>query len=179
MADPPASSCPKYPGGGAARAGGEAPRLFCVGEAPRLLQAGEAPWPPHPHIPGQTPRHPEGAFEALRATARPGMDEGDLAASPAFRAGLDYLHAGFFWESHEVLEPVWMALPPGHPARHLTQALIQIANARLKDRMGRPQAAARLRGLAFRHLTAARDGRAGPILGLDPDKVQGWISDSA
>lgn len=132
--------------------------------------------PPFAHIPGANARHPEGAFAALRATARPGMTEADLAASPAFRAGLAYLHAGFFWESHEVLEPVWMALPPNSPARQMAQALIQLANARLKDRMGRPRAAARLRALAAGHLAEARAGRAGPILGLDPGAVADWIA---
>lgn len=135
-----------------------------------------APLPPFAHIPGANSRHAEGTFAALRATARPGMTEADLAASAAFRAGLAYLHAGFFWESHEVLEPVWMALPPNSPARQVAQALIQLANARLKDRMGRPRAAARLRALAAGHLSEARAGREGAILGLDPAEVSGWIA---
>lgn len=125
------------------------------------------------HVPGQNARHPEGTFATLRATARPGMTEADLAACPALQAGLAFLHAGFHWESHEVLEPVWMALPDG-PARQMVQALIQLANARLKDRMGRPRAAARLRALAAGHLAQARQGR-GTVLGLDPAEVAGWI----
>ena len=132
--------------------------------------------PAHRYIPGQTARHPPGAFDDLRATARPGMTEGELAASPAMTAGLRFLHAGFGWEAHEVLEPVWMASPPNSPARHMAQALIQIANARLKDRMDRPRAAARLRALAAVHLAEARQGRPGPILGLKPDQVAGWLS---
>lgn len=135
-----------------------------------------APLPPFAHIPGANARHPEGAFAALRATARPGMTEADLAASPAFRAGLAFLRAGYFWESHEVLEPVWLALPPNHPARQMAQALIQLANARLKDRMGRPRAAARLRALAAAHLAEAQSRREGAILGLDPADVAEWIA---
>ena len=133
-----------------------------------------APLPAFAHLPGHTPRHPEGTFEALRATARPGMTEAEIAASPAMRAGLAFLHAGFHWEAHEVLEPVWMALPEG-PARQMAQALIQLANARLKDRMDRPRAAARLRAMAASHLARARQGRAGPVLGLDPAEVATWI----
>ena len=137
-------------------------------------------FPPHAYIPGQTPRHPEGAFENLRATARPGMTEDALAASPAMQAGLHFLHAGFEWEAHEVLEPVWIACPPNSPARHMAQALIQLANARLKDRMTQPRAAARLRKIAARHLAEARLGRrgarAGMILGLDPGVVERWIA---
>jgi predicted metal-dependent hydrolase len=103
------------------------------------------------------------------------MTEAELAASPAFRAGLAWLHAGFFWEAHEVLEPVWMALPEG-PARQMAQALIQLANARLKGRMGRPRAAARLRALAAGHLAAARRG-GGRVLGLDPADVAAWLAE--
>ena len=133
--------------------------------------------PPHAYIPGRTPRHPAGHFDALRATARPGMTEAELAASPALAAGLRWLHAGYGWEAHEVLEPVWLACPPNSPARHLAQALIQIANARLKNRMDRPLAAARLRAIAARHLAEARQGRAGAILGLDPAAVAGWVAE--
>ncbi len=142
------------------------------------MSAPDIPLPPFAHLPGLTPRHPEGTFAALRATARPGMDEAALAESPAFRAGLWYLSAGFYWEAHEVLEPVWMALPEG-AARELTQALIQLANARLKARMGRLRAAARLRAMAFAHLSRARAVRSGPILGLQPEDVAGWIQQDA
>jgi uncharacterized protein len=145
------------------------------GEWPAGPEGGKAPLPPFAHVPGRNARHPEGTFDALRATARAGMDEGALAESAAFRFGLHYLHAGFFWEAHEVLEPVWMACPPNSPARHLAQALIQLANARLKDRMGRPRAADRLRAIARAHLAEARLGRAGAILGLDPAAVADWV----
>jgi len=132
--------------------------------------------PSRAYVPGRTQRHPEGAFDTLRATACPGMTEDQLAASPALAAGLRYLHAGFHWEAHEVLEPVWLACPPNSAARRMVQALIQIANARLKDRMDRPAAAARLRGLAAAQLAEARQTRAGPILGLDPAQVADWIA---
>lgn len=144
------------------------------GEGPAGPEGGKAPFPPFAHVPGANARHPEGTFAALRATARPGMTESELAACPAFRAGLAYLHAGFPWEAHEVLEPVWMALPEG-PARQMVQALIQLANARLKERMGRPRAAARLRAQAADHLARAIQAAPGPILGLEPDQVAGWM----
>ena len=67
-----------------------------------------------------------------------------LAQSKAFLVGLHYLETGYFWEAHEVLEPVWMALPESGDHRSLVQALIQFANAQLKLEMGRPKAAQRL-----------------------------------
>lgn len=122
--------------------------------------------PSHAYVPGQTPRHPEGAFDALRDTARPGMTAAVLAMTPAFRAGLLYLEKGFYWEAHEVLEPVWMALPRGSAERHLVQALIQLANARLKARMGRSRAVGRLGGIVARHLADCRAaGGAGVVMG--------------
>lgn len=70
-----------------------------------------------------------------------------LAQSEAFLVGLRYLETGYFWEAHEVLEPVWMALPENGDHRCLVQALIQFANAQLKLEMGRPKAAKRLCGI--------------------------------
>lgn len=124
--------------------------------------------PPHAYIPGRTPRHPEGAFDALRASARPGMGPRELARSAAFRTGLVWLESGYFWEAHELLEPVWMALPEGSRERELVQGLIQLANARLKERMQRPRAAERLRAMARAHFQAAGQG---PVMGLEPEAL--------
>lgn len=100
--------------------------------------------PPHAYTPGQTPRHPDHAFDALRGTAQPGMSVRALAASDAWQAGWVFFDQGFFWEAHEAWEPVWMSLPPNSAERHLVRAVIQFANARLKERMQRPRAARRL-----------------------------------
>ena len=54
------------------------------------------------------------------------------------------LRAGFYWEAHEVWESVWLGCAPNSRGKALIKALIQFSNARLKARMGRPQAAARL-----------------------------------
>ncbi len=111
-------------------------------------------FPTHAYVPGATDRHAEGAFDHIRNTAHADMTPQELAASEAFRVGLSYLETGLFWEAHEVLEPVWMALPDHSDERHLVQALIQLANAQLKVKMKRPKAAARLcgitRGLLFK-----------------------------
>ncbi|MDA0961337.1 MAG: DUF309 domain-containing protein [Proteobacteria bacterium] len=108
--------------------------------------------PTHAYVPGRTPRHPEGTFDALRATARAGDAPDTLARSAAFQAGLHYLDTGFYWEAHEVLEPVWMVLPRCSAERAFVQALIQLANGRLKLGMERPKAALRLALIARDHL---------------------------
>lgn len=92
-----------------------------------------APLPPHAYIPGQTPRHPEDWFDALKLDRQTALD-----------AGVTYFEAGFFWECHEVLEAVWLGTPDPSSERDMVQAVIQLANARLKQAMNRPKATARL-----------------------------------
>jgi len=101
----------------------------------------------HAYVPGVSERHPEGYFDHVRSTAREGMTAEALTRSDAFQLGLRYLDTGYFWEAHEVLEPVWLALPTGQDERLLVQALIQFANAQLKLKMQRPKAAKRLCGI--------------------------------
>ena len=102
------------------------------------------------------------------ATAQLGMSPAQLAQSEAFCTGLFYLQRGYFWEAHELFEPVWMALEEGSEERRLLQALIQLANAQLKLRMHRPKAASRLcmmvRGL-LEKLTGAR------VMGQDISQI--------
>ena len=121
---------------------------------------GEEPdLPEHAYVPGLTARHAEGCFESICATAQKGMHPEQLAQSEAFCKGLYFLRCGYFWEAHELFEPVWMALEEGSDERRLLQALIQLANAQLKLKMQRPKAAKRLcimvRGLLAK-LTGAR-----------------------
>lgn len=101
-------------------------------------------WPGHAYVPGLTPRHPEDLFDEVRDTAEEGMTPEELAATDAWQSGQGYFRAGFFWEAHEVWEPVWIALPPNSKERLVAQAAIQLANAGLKLRMEKPKAAARL-----------------------------------
>lgn len=127
--------------------------------------------PPYAYVPGQTPRHPEQQFSDLQRSVTPGMSLDQLAASPAWRAGWIFLERGFCWEAHEVLEPVWMQTRPNSAERHLVQALIQTANAGLKDRMGRPRAVQRLCDLAQSHLNEARRAGGEGLMGARFDDL--------
>ena len=133
-------------------------------------------WPAHAHVPGRNARHAEDAFDAFRATVPPGADAEGLARCEAFRSGLRFLDAGYFWEAHEVLEPVWMALPEGGAERRLVQSLIQLANGRLKLRMGRPKAALRLAALA-RGLAPPSEGVPVTLMTVDPRALHRWIDE--
>jgi hypothetical protein len=66
------------------------------------------------------------------------------ADDPAFLYGLALHDGGFFWEAHEIWEAVWKAAPMNGRDRLALRALIQIANAGLKQRQARSRAAARL-----------------------------------
>ncbi|MFK7876297.1 MAG: DUF309 domain-containing protein [Paracoccaceae bacterium] len=125
-------------------------------------------WPSHAYIPGKTPRHAEDTFEHLRITAIEGHDADQLSESAAFLVGLAYLRAGFYWEAHELFEPVWMALPKPSRERAFVQGLIQIANGFLKLKMDRPKAAARLEGIARAHIANAGTG---VVMGIEQHEV--------
>ena len=129
--------------------------------------------PSHAYVPGENDRHAEDAFDAIHASVSEGMDTEALASTTAWRAGWLYVRHGYFWEAHEVLEPVWMALPDGSPEKEFVQGVIQTANAALKARMRRPNAVRRLCSIARGHLDAAGDV---PVMGLDPDEVRHYLA---
>lgn len=143
------------------------------------MTGGGVALPPHAHIPGQTPRHPQGTFDVLHRSVRPGMSVAALAETAAFRAGFRYLEAGYFWEAHEAWEPVWQALPPNSAERQFVQAIIQLANAELKLRMQRPRAALRLCAMAARHLAEARRGAGSRIMKTDAECIAACIIECA
>jgi hypothetical protein len=125
--------------------------------------------PPHAYIPGKTPRHPEGWFDAITQSVPKDALPDDLEATQAWAAGLAYFQAGYFWECHEVLEAVWMQTPEGSTERALVQAVIQLANARLKLKMDRPKATLKLCDIVHKHLLSFSGKTL--ILGLDPEMI--------
>jgi len=128
--------------------------------------------PPHAYVPGQNARHPEGWFDDIKASVTTDLPVDLLHLTEAWQAGLAYLDAGYFWECHEVLEAVWMQTPLNTPEREMTQAVIQLANARLKLRMDKPRAVRRLCDMVMVHLDRCPDGVA--VLGLTQVQVLGW-----
>jgi DUF309 family protein family protein len=98
-----------------------------------------------------------------RATALvPARFEGFVPeAHPALRYGLGLNDAGFFWECHEILEAIWAAAPQGGRDRILLRACIQVANANLKMKQGRPGAVVRLIGEALAELDELGVRKAG------------------
>ena len=139
----------------------------------------DIPLPAYAYVPGQTPRHAEGDFDLFHDSVSEGIALSDLPETLAWRAGLIFYEQGFFWEAHEVLEPVWMVTPRGSAEHQMVQALIQLANAALKARMGRPAAARRLCDLASGHARAARSAGGSRVMSMDVAQLDGWIDSLA
>ena len=93
------------------------------------------------HVPG-TGSTPELALiEEIKALVPTRTDATAWRENVPYLYGMTLFEAGFYWEAHEVWEPVWMNCAPNSPERFLLQALIQYANAALKRDMGRARAA--------------------------------------
>lgn len=123
--------------------------------------AGALALPRQAYLPGRTERPPDTFFDIPALAIDAPVD----AHTVAWRYGLRLFENGFFWEAHEVLEPVWLACLPNSRERHGVQAVIQLSNAALKMRLGKPNATGRLIAIAIDLLK-----RAGPDAGpLDLD----------
>ena len=102
------------------------------------------PFPSFAYMPGVDAAHDHAALAPVLALVPARFEACVPFDHPALRYGLALNDAGFFWESHEVLEAVWKVAPQGGRDRILLRACIQIANANLKLRMNRPGAVTRL-----------------------------------
>ncbi|WP_299854594.1 DUF309 domain-containing protein [uncultured Roseobacter sp.] len=130
--------------------------------------------PPHVYVPGKNARHPEDWFDLIKASVTPDIPSAELHRTTAFQTGLAYLQAGYFWECHEVLEAVWMQTSDPSPEREMVQALIQLANARLKLLMGKPRAARRLCDMVQAHLTRCDQHKV--VLGMGIEEVRARLA---
>src|SRR5450631_1580115 len=106
---------------------------------------GNLPLPQWAYVPGET-AEAAADYETL-AQAKllvPSRFRGYVPARhPALRYGIALNDNGYFWEAQEILETVWAAAPQGGRERILLRACIQIANANLRLRMQKQNAAAR------------------------------------
>ena len=129
--------------------------------------AASLPLPRWAYVPGETIEADHDTLWRVKALVPSRFGGFVPARHPALRYGIAVNDAGYFWESHEVLEAVWAAAPQGGRERILLRACIQVANANLKLRMQKPHAAARIFGEALaeldtlaRRTTVAGDGFA-------------------
>ena len=113
------------------------------------------PLPDYRHLPGRNPRPTDDLLPSIARSAPTITEPADAAGNTAWRYGIRLMRHGFFWEAHEVLEPVWFNAAPNSRERYLVQGLIQLANAALKAELGQARAVRRLAEIAAGHLRDA------------------------
>ncbi len=129
--------------------------------------------PARRHRPGSGSA-PDHALLAKVVAACPARTEPDRwSGNGPWCYGWRLFAAGFDFEAHEAWEPVWRRARPNSRERLLVQAVIQLANARLKRRGGRQRAARRLLGEAAALLDELRArGGEDPLMGVDVGALQ-------
>lgn len=125
------------------------------------------PLPDEPYVPGRTPRPEAGPVFAISGAAPEATDPDLWFQHEAWLSGFRLYRHGYFWEAHEVWEPVWIGARPNSAERAMVQGLIQVANACLKLRMDRHRAALRLIVIATGCLDEAAIGGETRVMGLD------------
>lgn len=126
----------------------------------------DVPLPRYAYVPGVGPhplRDPDG-HRCTHAHALIAERAEVWWQDRAYLYGFDLLHGRYLWECHEVWEARWKDRALDDPRRWLLQGLIQLAAARLKEHMGDPRTAARLRAAC-----RARLDRTEVALGSDVD----------
>lgn len=131
------------------------------------MRAAEIPLPSYRHMPGVNVRPDEAFFAAVKASVPAATADETGVENVAWRYGLRLLNAGFYWEAHEVLEPVWLNAAPNSRERHLVQAVIHLANGLLKQAMDRPGARLRLSELCRGAFADAFPSGSGRLMGID------------
>lgn len=116
-----------------------------------------------PYRPGQGQTPPRAILSPITEAIIAHLDEPQLARSPVFRLACALYEAGYYWETHELLEPLWLASRPNSRERRLLQALIQLANAMLKIDMKQRAATLRLLDEAINLLSDVGDTGVFPI----------------
>lgn len=93
----------------------------------------ERSFPPYAYISGRWP-HPGHAADGQRAPTDPAKP---LEANAAHRFAIDLFNAGYYWESHEEWESLWVTAGRCGPRADFLKALIKLAAAGVKAREGR------------------------------------------
>jgi uncharacterized protein len=96
-----------------------------------------------PYLPGTGRDPPRAPFEDIKQTIPKRVDAEILQSAPAYTLARELYGARYFWEAHEVLEPMWMACLPDSKERHFLQGLLQLTTACIKLRMRQQNGAVR------------------------------------
>lgn len=125
------------------------PPGFTSDAVPRYTQR---PFPPYRYLPFRNdprcphPRnHPAGHSYAQEEDYLPHFAPDDWATCEPYLFGIDLFNHGYWWESHDAFEAVWLAAGQKSTVCGLfIQGLIQLAGAQLKRFMDEPRGASSL-----------------------------------
>lgn len=102
--------------------------------------------PPYTYVPGQQPhpiRDPDGHRYGQPEPSVDHFDPTKWAECTPYLFGVDLFNAGFYWESHEQWEAVWLAVGRRGTTADLLKGLIKFSAAGVKHLEGRPVGVAR------------------------------------
>ncbi len=138
---------------------------------PRLVA--DPPLPRYRYLPGHHPhptRDPGGHSFVVEPKAPEPPDPERWRACAAYLYGIDLFNHGYYWEAHEAWEGLWHACARRGPTATFLKALIALAAAGLKWRMGsaRGTRAHAVRAAKLFHaMAAASDVHGRRYMGLD------------
>lgn len=116
-------------------------------------------FPPYAYVPGLWPhptRHAAGHSRNHPTEVPAPLDPARWRSSEAYLRGIELFDHGYYWESHEAWERLWLIAARDDGVRELLQGLIQLAAAGVKLRQGWHAAARRLGTSAAQHFVRAR-----------------------
>jgi hypothetical protein len=124
------------------------------------------------YLPGVNNRHKDDAFDHVKALCPERTDDRNASGNIAWHYGIRLFNEGYYWETHEVLEEVWLRALPNSRERFLVQSVIHLANGALKRRLGRIRAAERLAVMAEGCLARAFAGGKKSLMGIAAGATQ-------
>ena len=85
------------------------------------------------------------------------LDPASWRESEAYLFGLDLFNHGYYWESHEEWEGLWIAAAKKGPVSEFVKGLIKLAAAAVKIRQGQLEGTRRHGARAEQHFELARE----------------------
>ena len=142
------------------------------------------PRPETAHRPGENARPTEDLRAPVSSSVDLQLSTSNWVSHDAYLYGFVLYRRGYYWEAHEIWEPVWMQCPPNSVERLLLQAIIQIANAALKECQQKIKASARLQAIALELLREiitrrGREGVGGSFLGIELEELESQLTNVA
>lgn len=131
----------------------------------------DRPFPPYAFVPGLHPhpnRDPKGHSYGHEEVEPQYIPSAAWRENEEYLYGVDLYNHGFFWESHEAWEGLWLKCESvDETQRQFLQALIQLSAATLKIAMKQPTGLEKLAKIGSERLLTIAKDIDGRYMGLD------------